>query len=89
MGKPHWHPELLLIRRTQLRRDPQAIGRRVSAQIHRYIKNGPNAATHELALGLGRKLVMQTTQDPFARAGVIVLTETKGIRFFNRSACID
>ena len=75
MGKTHRHPELLVVLGAEFSGHPLAEGGRAAAQIHRHIQDRAEHAAHELALGMGRELVVQAAQHTAAGAGVVVLHE--------------
>ena len=73
MGEAGWHPELLMVGSAQADPNPVPEGGRTAAQIHRHVKDFPHHAAHQLALGLGRQLVMQAAQHALGRARMVVL----------------
>ena len=78
MGKTGGHPKLLLVFTAQAGTDPLAERGRRLAAIHRHIKDFPLDAAHQLPLGMGILLKVQTAQNPLAGAGMVVLDERNG-----------
>jgi hypothetical protein len=63
MREARWYPQLLLVFGGQNFRHPLAIGRRSGADIHRHVEHLTGHDTHQFALGMRRKLIMQTAQN--------------------------
>jgi hypothetical protein len=75
MRKARRNPELVVILGTQLRTHPLAKSGRAAANIHGHIKHRTGDHTHQLALGMGRQLIVQPAQHALAAAAVVVLNE--------------
>ena len=73
MRKPFRDPQLSLVFPRKVNANPLPEGRGAFTDIYRHIKNFTCNTTHQLALGMGRQLIVQPTQHPFRRFGVIIL----------------
>ena len=62
VAKSPWHPELMVVFGTQDSPHPLTKAGGAAAQVHRHIKDFTNDAAHQLALGMGRQLVVQAPQ---------------------------
>lgn len=78
MGEARRHPQLLVVLGAQHRPHPLAERGGTAAEIHRHIENLPQHAPHQLALGMGRQLVVQAAQHASAGEGVVVLHKRGG-----------
>ena len=74
MGKPFWHPQLVLVFSGKVRAYPFAERRRAAPDIHGHVEYFSVHHTHQFALG-AVKLIVQAAQDAFHGAGVVVLNK--------------
>ena len=81
--------ELAMITFTQLHGYVLSEGLRPTADVDSYIEDGATDDTYQLALSVGRELVMQATDDAVAREAFVILDKFRGTDLLSEGSCTE